>query len=74
MNPLPIEQARDADLRASLAALQRAGRRARELAQSTGTALVVSRNGVIEHLDPTSLEAVQPALVQSPVLLIPDRR
>ena len=72
MNPLPIEQARDADLMASMPALQRAGRRAPELAQATGTALVVSRNGVIEHLDPISLEAV-PA-VPSPALPVPGRR
>lgn len=50
MNHKPLEQARDADLRSSFAALQRAGQRARELAQRTGTALVVSRDGVIAHV------------------------
>ena len=72
MNPLPIEQAQDADLRASLPALQRAARRAREMAQATGTTLVVSRNGVIEHLDPTSMEAVR--AVPSPASPVPGRR
>ncbi|MBK7326166.1 MAG: hypothetical protein IPI89_08540 [Propionivibrio sp.] len=52
MNKQPIEQARDADLRLSHAALQRAALRAREIARQTGTAIVVSRQGVIEHLQP----------------------
>lgn len=47
-----IEQARNADLRGSWQALQRAAQRARELAAQTGTELVVSRNGVIEHIRP----------------------
>ncbi|MFZ2207962.1 MAG: hypothetical protein WAV22_04780 [Porticoccaceae bacterium] len=52
MNTRPIEQARTPDLRDSWPALQRAARRAREIAAQTGTALVVTRNGVIEHLYP----------------------
>jgi hypothetical protein len=52
MNKRPIEEARDADLRLSHVALLRAAERARELAAATGTLLVVSRNGVIEHIDP----------------------
>ncbi|WP_313953484.1 hypothetical protein [Accumulibacter sp.] len=52
MNKQPIEQARDADLRLSHAALRRAGLRAREIARQTGTAIVVSRHGVIEYLHP----------------------
>ena len=52
MNKLPIAQAKDRDLRLSLAALQRAAQRAREVAAATGTALVISRNGVIEHIVP----------------------
>lgn len=50
----PIETARTRDLRGSWAALQRAARRARELAAQTGTALVVNRNGVVEHIYPKS--------------------
>jgi hypothetical protein len=64
MNPKPIEQARDPDLRHSAAALRRAALRARELAQRTGTALVVMREGKLEWLQPgppaaTPLQAQQ---------------
>ena len=52
MNRKPIENARDADLRLSLAALRRAAQRAREVAQQTGTTVVISRDGVIEYLTP----------------------
>lgn len=52
MNKQPIETARDADLRLSSQAMQRAARRARDLAAQTGTALVVMRDGVIEHIHP----------------------
>ena len=59
MNKRPIEEAEDRDLRLSQVALQRAARRARELAATTGTALVVSRNGVIEHLSPEKMPGHQ---------------
>lgn len=50
MNPqLPIEQARNSDLRGSAAALARAAQRAREVAMRTQTALVVRRNGQLVH-------------------------
>ena len=52
MNNRPIEESSDRDLRLSQAALQRAAQRARELAAATGTAVVISRNGVIEYLTP----------------------
>ncbi len=52
MNNRPIEEAKDRDLRLSHVALQRAAQRAREVAIATGTALVISRNGVIEHVMP----------------------
>ncbi len=52
MNKRPIEQSEDRDIRLSEVALQRAALRARDLAAATGTALVVSRNGVIEYLMP----------------------
>lgn len=48
----PIDQATNPDLRGSWPALQRAAQRARELAIQTGTALVVSNNGLIEHIYP----------------------
>ena len=41
MNKQSIEAARDADLRLSQHAMQRAARRAHELAAQTGTAIVV---------------------------------
>ncbi len=56
MNKLPIEQAKDPDLRLSQVALIRAAQRARDLAAVTGTDLVISRNGVIEHLTPSISE------------------
>lgn len=52
MNKQPIETARDSDLRLSPQALRRAAQRARELAVRTGTSLVVSHDGVIEHIQP----------------------
>jgi len=52
MSAKPIDQALDSDLRLSKIALERAALRAREVAEKTGTFLVVSRNGVIEYLKP----------------------
>lgn len=65
MNKQPIETARDSDLRLSLQALQRAAQRARELAAQTGTSLVVSHDGVIEHIHP-QLEPAQPHVQEPP--------
>jgi len=64
MNKQPIETARDTDLRLSPQAMQRAARRARELAAQTGTAIVVSHDGVIEHIRPQQEAAG--SLVQEP--------
>lgn len=58
MNMKPIESAHDPDLRASQPALQRAARRARELAAQTGTAIIVSHDGVIEHILPEPARAI----------------
>ncbi|MCB1746440.1 MAG: hypothetical protein H6977_04015 [Gammaproteobacteria bacterium] len=52
MRHRPIELARDPDLRLALQAMQRAAHRARELAARTGTAIVIVRNGVMEHVYP----------------------
>jgi len=52
MNPKPIEQAKDPDLRASLAAMQPAARRAREVAARTGTRLVLVRDGQLVLVKP----------------------
>ncbi len=54
MNERPIETARDTDLRLSMAAMLRAAQRARALARQTGTALVISRDGVLEQIEPTA--------------------
>ncbi len=50
--PKPIETSSNADLRGSWHALLRAAARARQIAAQTGTALVVVRNGVREHIYP----------------------
>lgn len=52
MSKKPISLARDPDLRLSQVALERAARRARELAAQTGTDLIVRRNGVAERVPP----------------------
>lgn len=65
MNKQPIEQAQDADIRLSVAAMRRAAQRARELARKTGTAIVVSRDGIIEHFEPDAPE-LEALSVQEP--------
>ena len=56
MNKQLIEMARDPDLRLSAVALQRAAHRAHDLAHAlarqTGTAVVISRDGVVLHVQP----------------------
>lgn len=54
MNPRPIDAACDLDLRLSLAALERAAQRARDLAAQTGTALVFRQHGVVQTVRPTA--------------------
>lgn len=51
-NPKPIEEAHSAVLRGSFAAMKRAAQRARETAARTGTAIVIMRDGVLEHFYP----------------------
>lgn len=65
MNKQPIEQARDTDLRLSGTAMLRAAQRARELAQTTGTAIVISHDGVIEYLTPVP-ESTPASVQQQP--------
>lgn len=60
MNNKPIAQSGNADLRASEAALLRAAQRARELAQRTGTRLVVSQNGVLQYIEFRSTGVAEP--------------
>ena len=54
MNNRAIETAHDLDLRLSYQALLRAAKRAPEVALQTGTLIVISRNGVVEQLDPAT--------------------
>lgn len=49
----PITEARSPELRGSWAALQRATERARRIAAQTGTAIVIFRDGKIEHVYPS---------------------
>ena len=65
MNNRPIKTARDPVLRLSYQALLRAAKRAREVALQTGTSIVISRNGVVELLDPAT--EVAPLNVQAAV-------
>jgi hypothetical protein len=53
MNQKSIELAKDQDLAGSLVAIRRAAQRARQLAASTNTELVVLRNGKCVHVKPT---------------------
>lgn len=52
MNQQPIGQARDEDLRFTVAAMSRAACRAREIAIQTGTKLVISQDGKVQTLEP----------------------
>jgi hypothetical protein len=56
MNKQPISQAMDRDLRLSQVAMQRAALRAQDLAKATGTTIVISHDGIIEHLTPKPQE------------------
>lgn len=60
MNKQPIAQAMDRDLRLSQVAMQRAAQRARDLAKATGTTIVISHGGVIEHIAPKPTEIPAP--------------
>lgn len=56
MNKKPISEAKDADLRNSQAALERAAKRARDIAIKTGTPLVIKRNGKTVAIVPTTVK------------------
>ena len=62
MKNLSIDPTQDLDLQNSMAAMQRAALRAREIARQTGTFLVVSRNGVVELLEPDALALDMPSI------------
>lgn len=63
MNPRPLEEAKDPDIRNSLQALQRAAQRAREIAIQTGTGIIIQQDNKIWRItfhpkagNPTVLE------------------
>ena len=64
-NHQPIEKANNADLRGSWPALHRAAERARLIAAQTGTALVVVRDGAVQHLYPNPVSAT-PGVQEAP--------
>jgi hypothetical protein len=66
-NPRPIEEARNPLLRSAQIALQRAAIRARIIAAQTGTHLVISRDGIIEFVDPGS-QSLADHVHESPAL------
>ena len=59
---MSIEQARSSSLRGSVAAMARAAHQARRTAAQTRTAVVIERNGVLEHLyiatDPADIKPI----------------
>ncbi len=57
MSPRPLDSARNADIPASYEALKRAARRAREVAQQTGTLLVIGEDGRVLLIAPQSESA-----------------
>ena len=57
MSTADISSATDPDLRASLAALQRAGKLAREAAMQTETSIVVVQDGQLIHISANELRA-----------------
>lgn len=57
MNPKPITEARNPDQRASLVAIQRAARMAREIAIQTNTAIIVHEDGKMVRITADQLRA-----------------
>ncbi len=55
-----VDNAKDADIRNSNAAMERAGLRAREIAIQTNTTLIATHNGQIVELDPRTMQPIAP--------------
>lgn len=55
MKPRDIHQAKSAELRGTMAAMQRAARVARETAIQTNTALIVMQDGKVVEVSPEEL-------------------
>lgn len=56
MNPKPISQAKDPDIRNAQAAMNRAALAARKIAIQTNTSLIVVQSGQIREISPTELK------------------
>lgn len=61
MNPLLLELSDDPDLHLSLPAMQRAARRAREVARQTDTCVVVGEQGRVLRISPDELDRIEAA-------------
>jgi len=59
MNKKSISTAKDEALRGSQAAMERAAAKAREIAESTGTPLVVNRDGKTVLVNPSDIDSSQ---------------
>ena len=59
MSPKPISEAKDPDLRASLVAMRRAAKLARETAIRTDTELVVVKNGKLVRIPARDLRGAK---------------
>jgi len=55
MNPKDITEAKDPDLRASMAAMQRAAESARKTAIQTGTDLIIVKDGKLTRVSAQTL-------------------
>lgn len=55
MNPKPISQAKDPDLRNAQAAMNRAALAARKIAIQTNTSLIIVQQGQLREIPPTEL-------------------
>ena len=60
-----ISEAKDPDLRASMAAMQRAAKMARKIAIQTGTDLIVVKDGKLTRIPAKDLRAADEALGKS---------
>ena len=67
MKTKDISEAKDPDLRASMAALQRAALQARKTAIQTGTNLVIVKDGQLQRISAEELsQQTEPKDVQKP--------
>lgn len=65
MKPKDISEAKDPDIRGSMAALQRAAELARKTAIQTGTDLIILKDGKLTRIPPEVLRAAAEATEKS---------